>query len=116
MADEKGDNIHFIRNSLIPAVTTLAGAFAGFLVVGLPGIEMAQTLDGSPVPGGIPPEQVSTIIAEGRKIGSYIDFYGVSLPGEPLYRSVGVIAVLALVGYWIGAIAKVKNKGGRKAV
>lgn len=100
--------MHFIRNILIPAVATAVGALVGLVIIGLPGVNMIQTLDGSPVPGGIPVEQVGAIIADGKRIGSYVDFYGVSLPGEPLYWAIGTMAVMAFAGYRIGALTKVK--------
>lgn len=84
----------------------------GLIVIGLPGFNMVQTIDGSPVVGGyIPPEQVSTIINQGKKIGSYLDFYGVPLPGEPFYWTIGVIAVLAYIGYRIGVRFRVAAAG-----
>lgn len=61
-----------------------------------------QTIDGSPVVGGyIPPEQVPAVIREGKTLGSYIDFYGIPLPGQPFYWAVGTIALLAFFGYRI---------------
>ena len=65
---------------------TMLGALAGLIVIGLPGFRTVRTIDGSPVVGGyIPPEQVSTIIREGKAIGSFLDFYGLALPGQPFY-------------------------------
>lgn len=97
-----------VRNWVLPIVFTGIGALVGLIVIGLPGFEMVQTIDGSPVVGGfIPPEQVSTIIQQGKRIGSYIDFYGVALPGQPLYWTLGILAGMTLFGYWIGTRFKV---------
>lgn len=96
--------MRFLRNWLLPILFAGVGALLGFVVIGLPGFNMVQTIDGSPVVGGyIPSEQVGTIISQGRKIGSYVDFYGVALPGVPLYWTIGIIIVLAFLGYRIGS-------------
>jgi hypothetical protein len=97
--------LRFLRNWLLPILFCGIGALLGFLVLGLPGFNMVQTLDGSPVVGGvIPPEQVADIIAQGREIGSYIDFYGIALPGTPFFWMIGIIAAPALAGYRFGSI------------
>lgn len=75
----------------------------GFVLMGLPGINMIVALDGTPVPGGLPPEQVSTILAEGRTIGSYLDVYGARLLGEPCYWALGTVGVTAFIGYRFGS-------------
>ena len=91
---------------------TVLGALAGLIVIGLPGFRTVPTIDGSPVVGGyIPPEQVSTIIREGKAIGSYIDFYGLALPGQPLYWTIAIIAGLAFAGYRIGSLFRVSRVG-----
>ncbi len=73
------------------------------MLIGLPGLNIVQTIDGSPIVSGfIPPEQVPAVIREGKALGSYIDFYGIALPGQPLYWAVGTIALLAFLGYRIG--------------
>lgn len=99
----------FIRNWVIPILLTGIFALLGFMVIGLPGVNMVTTLDGTPMPDGIPPEQINTILAEGKRIGSYLDFYGVHLPGEPLYWTVGVIVVMAFVGYRLGSKFRVRS-------
>lgn len=87
-------------------------ALIGFIMAGLPGFRIAQTIDGLPVVGGdIPPGQVSTIIREGKAIGNFIDFYGLQLPGQPIYRSVAIIAGLALAGYRIGSLFRISRAG-----
>ncbi|AYM66212.1 hypothetical protein G6L68_25330 [Agrobacterium fabrum] len=97
-----------VRNWVLPIIFTGIGALVGLIVIGLPGFEMVQTIDGSPVLGGfIPPEQVSTVIDQGKRIGSYIDFYGVALPGPPLYWTAWIVAAATLVGYWLGSRFKV---------
>lgn len=84
------------------------GALIGFILVGLPGFRIVQTIDGSPVVGGyIPPEQVGAIIREGKAIGSFIDFYGLQLPGQPLYWTIAIIAGLAFAGFRIGSLFRV---------
>lgn len=94
--------MRIIRNWVLPALFAGLGGFLGFLLIGLPGLNIVQTIDGSPVVGGyIPPEQVSTVIREGKTVGSYIDFYGAALPGQPFYWAVGTIALLAFFGYRI---------------
>jgi len=99
--------MHIVRNWLLPVMLAGFGALLGFLVIGLPGMNIVQTIDGSPVVGGyLPPEQVPIVIREGKTLGSYIDFYGIALPGQPLYWAVGTIAVMALVGYRIGSLFK----------
>jgi hypothetical protein len=96
--------VRFFRNWLLPFLFAGLGALLGLIVIGLAGFNMVQTIDGSPVVGGsIPSEQVGTIINQGKKIGSFIDFYGVALPGEPFYWTLGIIAVLAFIGYRIGS-------------
>lgn len=88
------------------------GALMGVILVGLPGFNIVQTIDGSPVVGGyIPPEQVSIIIREGKAIGSYIDFYSLHLPGQPLYWTIAIIAGLAFAGYRIGSLFRVSRVG-----
>lgn len=88
------------------------GALMGVILVGLPGFNIVQTIDGSPVVGGyIPPEQVSIIIREGKAIGSYIDFYGLHLPGQPFYWTIAIIAGLAFAGYRIGSLFRVSRVG-----
>ncbi len=77
-------------------------------MLGLPGVAIVQTLDGNPVPGGIRPEQVKTIISEGRKLGSYLDFYGVRLPGQPLYWSIGFPLLMGFLGYRVGSLSKAR--------
>lgn len=94
--------MRIIRNWLLPVILAGFGALLGFLVIGLPGMNIVQTIDGSPVVGGyLPPEQVPIVIREGKTLGSYIDFYGIGLPGQPLYWAVGTIALLAFLGYRI---------------
>ncbi|WP_157043218.1 hypothetical protein [Rhodopseudomonas palustris] len=67
----------------------------GIFMVGPAGFSIVQTIDGSPVVGGfIPPEQVSTIINQGKKIGSYINCYGVALSGEPFHWIIGIEPIL----------------------
>lgn len=84
------------------------GALAGLIVIGLPGFSTVQTIDGSPVIGGyIPPEQVGKIISEGKRIGSYLDFYGLALPGQPFYWAIAIIGGLAFAGYRIGSLFRV---------
>lgn len=96
--------MRFFRNWLLPILLAGLGALLGIIVIGLPGFNMVQTIDGSPVVGGyIPPEQFSAIINQGKKIGSYIEFYGVALPGEPFYWTISIIVVLAFIGYRIGS-------------
>lgn len=91
-----------IRNRVLPVLFAGSGGFLGFLVMGLPGLNIVQTIDGSPVVGGyIPPEQVPTVIREGKTLGSYIDFYGVALPGQPFYWTIGTIALMAFIGFRI---------------
>lgn len=98
-----------VRNWILPLVFAGIGALAGLIVIGLPGFEMIQTIDGSPVVGGfISPEQVTTIMQQGKRIGSYIDFYGVALPGQPLYWTFGIVVAMTLVGYWIGSRFRVR--------
>ncbi|MES5048604.1 hypothetical protein ABVB72_25445 [Rhizobium nepotum] len=93
----------FFRNWFLPTLLAGLGAGLGLIVIGLPGFNMVQTIDGSPVVGGyIPPEQVSTIINQGKNIGSYLDFYGMRVPGEPFYWVIGIIVALAYIGYRIG--------------
>ena len=88
------------------------GALMGVILAGLPGFNIVQTIDGSPVVGGyIPPEQVSIIIREGKAIGSYIDFYSLHLPGQPLYWTIAIIAGLAFAGYRIGSLFRVSRVG-----
>lgn len=88
------------------------GAVIGFILIGLPGVRIVQTIDGSPVVGGyIPPEQVSTIIREGKAIGSFLDFYGLQLPGQPLYWTIAAIGGLAFAGYRIGSLFRVSRVG-----
>ncbi|WP_075657382.1 hypothetical protein [Pseudochrobactrum sp. B5] len=98
--------MRFIRNWIIPLTSTAFFAFLGFMLLGLPGVSIVQTLDGKPMPDGIPPEQITAIIKEGKRVGSYIDFYGFQLVGEPLYWTVGIIAVMAYIGYRLGAKAR----------
>lgn len=72
--------MRFFWNWLLPPLFAGLGVLLGLIVIGLPGFNMVQTIDGSPVAGGyIPPEQVGTIVNQGKKIGSYVDFYGVPL-------------------------------------
>jgi hypothetical protein len=99
--------VPFIRNWILPILSSGLFALLGFMLIGLPGVNMVVTLDGTPMADGIPPEQVSTIIAEGRRIDSYLDFYGIHLPGEPLYWSIGVVVLMALLGYRLGSKLKV---------
>ncbi len=66
---------------------TVLGALAGLIVIGLPGFRTVPTIDGSPVVGGyIPPEQASTIIREGKAIGSFLASMDCSCPAS---RSTG---------------------------
>jgi hypothetical protein len=101
--------MRFIRNWVVPVILSGFFALLGFMLIGLPGVNLVTTLDGQPMPDGIPPEQISTIIAEGKKIGSYMDFYGAHLPGEPLYWTIGVIVVMAFIGYRLGAKLRVQQ-------
>ncbi len=41
-----------------------------------------------------------------------MDFYGVHLPGEPLYWTIGVILVMAFIGYRLGARLRVRPVAG----
>lgn len=103
-----GVGMRVFRNWILPIVFGAVGALAGLIVIGLPGFNMVQTIDGSPVVGGfIPPEQVTTIMEQGKRIGSYVDFYGVALPGQPLFWTVGIVAAMTLLGYWVGSRFKV---------
>ncbi|MDX0371786.1 hypothetical protein GOC23_30080 [Sinorhizobium meliloti] len=95
--------MRFIRNWLLPILSAAVGALPGFMVIGLPGFNVIMTIHETPMPAGIPPEQISTILAQGKKIVSYIDFYGVHLPGEPFSWSIGVIAGMTFVGYGLEA-------------
>lgn len=98
--------MRFFRNWVLPVLSSGLFALLGFMLIGLPGVNMVVTLDGNPMPDGIPPEQISTILAEGRKIGSYLDFYGVHLPGEPLYWTIGIVVLMAFIGYRLGSKLK----------
>jgi hypothetical protein len=99
--------MRFIRNWVIPIFCLLFFATVGVILTGLPGVNMIVTLDGEPVPGGfIPPEQVHSIIAEGKQVGSYLDVYGLHLPGAPLYWTIDFIALMAYIGYRLGAKLK----------
>jgi len=98
-----GRFMRIIRNRLLPILSAGLGAFLGFMAIGLPGLNIVPTIDGSPVVGGfLPPEQVQMVIREGKVPGSYIDLYGIALPGQPLYWAVGTIALMALIGYRLG--------------
>lgn len=102
--------MRFIRNWVLPVLFAGFGALLGFMLIGLPGLNIVPTLDGSPIVGGfLPPEQVPIVIREGKTIGSYVDFYGIALPGQPLYWAVGTIAVMAFIGYRIGLLFKVRR-------
>lgn len=79
------------------------GAVLGLIVTGLPGLNIVQTVDGKPAPGGyIAEADLVNLLAEGKKVGSYIDFYGVQLAGDPRYWLVGTVVAFALAGYLIG--------------
>lgn len=84
------------------------GALGGLIVIELPGFRTVPTIDGAPVVGGyIPPEQVNTIIREGKAIGSFLDFYGLQLPGQPLYWTIAIIGGLAFAGYRLGSLFRI---------
>ncbi|WP_029582496.1 hypothetical protein [Bradyrhizobium sp. URHD0069] len=99
----------FVRSWVLPILSSGVFALLGLVLMGLPGVNMIVTLDGTPMPGGIPPEQVSTILAEGRKIGSYLDVYGVRLLGEPFYWVLGTVGVMAFIGYRLGSKFKISR-------
>ena len=99
----------FVRDWVLPTLSSGFFTLLGFMLMGLPGVNMIQTLDGIPVPDGISPEQVSAILAKGQRIGSYLDVYGVSLPGEPLYWTLGIVGLSAFVGYRLGAKFKMRR-------
>ena len=102
----------FIRNWVLPILSSSLFAFLGFMLIGLPGVNMIQTLDGIPVPDGISPEQFSTILAKGQRVGSYLDVYGVPLPGEPLYWTLAIVGLSAFVGYRLGVKFKMPRTDG----
>ncbi|MBZ7927075.1 hypothetical protein LAC81_34525 (plasmid) [Ensifer adhaerens] len=93
----------FVRNWILPIAFAGIGALLGAIAFGLPGVNLVQTIDGSPVAGGvIPPEQVSVIIDQGKRTGSYLDFYGLHLPGQPWYWAIGIIGAMTFLGYRAG--------------
>lgn len=98
--------MRFIRNWVVPFVSTSIFALLGLAVLGLPGVSLVRTIDGRDVSETIPAEEVSAILAEGKRMGSYLDFYGIGLPGQPLYWAVGVIGLMMWIGYRLGALAK----------
>jgi len=88
---------------LLRAACIVLGALSGLVVVGLPGFDVVETIDGFPVFGGkIHPEQIATYIDEGMETVSRVDFYGFILPGEPFFWMIGIIGLLSFAGYYIG--------------
>ena len=99
--------MRFIRNWVIPILCSAFFALIGLILLGLPGVNTIFTLDGEPLADGdFTPELTKSIIDGGKKFDSYLDVYGVQLPGEPLYWSIAVLALMAFVGYRLGAILK----------
>lgn len=95
--------MYFLRNWVLPMLLAVLGAVLGLMVTGLPGLNIVETVDGQPVPGGyIAEADLASLLAEGKKIGSHIDFYGVPLAGDPRYWMVGTVVLFALLGYLIG--------------
>ena len=89
----------FIRNWILPLFVFFALALIGLILMTLPGVEMIQTLDGVSYSEGLSREQMEMAISGKARVGSYLDFYGVRLPGTPLYWTLGVPFVMGLVGY-----------------
>lgn len=99
--------MRFVRNWIIPLFSTFLFAFIGLLITGSPGYNIVLTFDGKPIDGGPTPEQVDAMIAEGKGLDSYVDFYGVALPGEPLFWMIGIVLVAAFIGYKLGSAFKI---------
>jgi hypothetical protein len=73
----------------------------GLIVIGLPGFELVITFNGTPVDGGLSPEQIDSV-AEGNGVtDSYLSFYGIPLFGEPLYWDAAILIVFAAIGFKI---------------
>lgn len=92
--------MRIVRNWLLPVLLVGLGALLGLVLLGLPGLNIVQTIDGSPVVGGyIPPEQVPAVIREGRTLGSYIDLLWHPAPGPAILlggrndRSFGILRI-----------------------
>ncbi|MEJ8311542.1 hypothetical protein [Agrobacterium larrymoorei] len=98
--------MRFIRNGIIPVFSTILFAFFGLLLTGLPEYKIVTTFDGQPIAGAPTPEQVDAVISQGKRLDSHVDFYGVVLPGEPLFWMIGIILVAAFIGYKIGSAFK----------
>lgn len=95
--------MHVFRNWLLPVTLTGLGTVLGLIAIGLPGVNVVQTIDGSPVVGGyVPEEDVTKIINQGKVIGSYVDFYGLALHGQPFFWMIGVVAVFTFIGFTVG--------------
>lgn len=99
--------MRFIRNGVIPVFSTIIFAFFGLLLTGLPGYNIVTTLDGQPTTGAPTPAQVDAMISQGKRMDSHVDFYGVVLPGEPLFWTIGIILVAAFIGYKLGSAFKI---------
>lgn len=93
--------MRFIRNWVIPILCSAFFALIGLILLGLPGVNTIFTLDGD-----FTPELVKSIIDGGKKFDSYLDVYGVQLPGDPFYWSIAVLALMAFIGYRLGAMLK----------
>ncbi|WP_296102471.1 hypothetical protein [uncultured Agrobacterium sp.] len=98
--------MRFIRNWVIPFFSTVIFAFIGLLITGSPGYNIVMTFDGQPIDGGPTPEQVDATIARGTGLDSHVDFYGIALPGEPLFWMIGIVLVAAFIDYKFGSAFK----------
>jgi len=99
--------MRFIRNGIIPVFSTIVFAFFGLLLTGLPGYNIVTTFEGQPIAGAPTPEQVNAMISQGKGLDSHVDFYGVVLPGEPLFWLIGTILAAAFIGFKLGSAFKI---------
>lgn len=99
-----------VRNWALPVVVSGTFVLLGFLLIGLPGVETVTTFNGTPTPNGISPEQMNDALAGRGHIDSFLDVYGMHLPGEPLFWMIGMLALMAAFGFRLGTKLKAAQK------
>jgi hypothetical protein len=98
-------------NWVLPFLGAIFGAMVGFVIMGLPGVFLMQTIDGVEVPGGVIPPDVF-MKTDPQRISSHFDFYGVALWGHPAFWLLGVVGMATFIGYRIGSLFKIRTAKG----
>ncbi|MDB5490662.1 MAG: hypothetical protein JWO78_511 [Micavibrio sp.] len=98
-----------LRNWLLPPALICIFVALGIIIIGLPSFDLVTTIDGVPIKGTIPNEQLNALTQGDAKMVSHLNFYGINLIGKPIYWYSGIILVCVFLGYKLQSKLRIKE-------